>query len=122
MVGSCTDNANIYPVSFIPTRKAVNNINSISGVEIVDSAFSVDQPDLSENRSALAREERTSSNRILPTITRDRETNIGIPEMRGSGKVVQPWCKGLAKPISNSHMRPQRQLNRSQTPQLFLEQ
>jgi len=42
MVGSGADNANIDPVAFIPTCEAIDNVDSISGVEIVDCTLSVD--------------------------------------------------------------------------------
>ena len=46
MVCSGADDSNIDAISLIPSSKAIDNIDSVSGVQIVDSAFPVDLPDL----------------------------------------------------------------------------
>lgn len=46
MVGSGTDDAHMDSITFIPTCKAIDNIDPISGVEIVNRTLSVDAPDL----------------------------------------------------------------------------
>lgn len=48
MVGSCANNANIDPVPLIPSGETVDDIDTIPCVQVVDSAFPVDFPDLSE--------------------------------------------------------------------------
>ena len=52
MVGSGTDDSNIDTISLIPSSKAIDNVDSVSGVQIVDSAFPVDFPDLWRQTSA----------------------------------------------------------------------
>lgn len=47
VVGSGADNAHIDPVTVIPACEAIDDIDPISGVEIVDGTFAVDEPDLS---------------------------------------------------------------------------
>lgn len=46
MVGASTDDSNVDSVSLVPTRISIDNINAISGIEIIDSSFSVNFPDL----------------------------------------------------------------------------
>lgn len=46
MVGTSTDNADFDSVAFIPAGKAIDDINSVSGVQVVDGAFAVDSPNL----------------------------------------------------------------------------
>lgn len=48
MISTGADDANIDPVSFIPTSEAIDDINSVPGIQIVDGAFSVDFPHLSK--------------------------------------------------------------------------
>lgn len=48
MISTGADDANIDPVSFIPTGEAIDDINSVPGIQIVDGAFSVDFPHLSK--------------------------------------------------------------------------
>ena len=56
MVCSGADDSNIDTISLIPSSKAINNIDSVSGVQIVDSAFPVDLPDLWRQTSASSEE------------------------------------------------------------------
>lgn len=46
MISTGADDPNINPVSFIPTGEAIDDINSIPGIQIVDGALSVDFPHL----------------------------------------------------------------------------
>jgi hypothetical protein len=46
VVCSSTDNANVDSVTLVPSSKAIDDINAVSCVQIVDSSFSVDFPDL----------------------------------------------------------------------------
>ncbi len=47
MVRPGADDAHMDPITFVPTGKAINNIDPISGVEIINRTLSVDSPDLS---------------------------------------------------------------------------
>jgi hypothetical protein len=46
VVGTSAHNADIESIALVPPGKAVNDIDAISGVEVVDGAFSIDAPDL----------------------------------------------------------------------------
>lgn len=46
MVGTGADNADLDTVAFIPAGKAIDDVNPFAGVEVVDSTFSVNSPDL----------------------------------------------------------------------------
>lgn len=46
MVGPRRDDSNIDPVTLIPTSKAIDDIDAVSGVEVVDRTFTIDFPDL----------------------------------------------------------------------------
>lgn len=46
MVGTGADDPDADPVSLIPAGKAVDDVDAVARVEIVDSAFAVDAPDL----------------------------------------------------------------------------
>lgn len=46
MIGTGADDANIDPVSLVPSGKPIDDVDTVSRVEIVDGAFSVDSPDL----------------------------------------------------------------------------
>lgn len=50
MVSSGTDNAYANAVAFIPSGIAINNVDAVSSIEIVDSTFPVDFPYLGECR------------------------------------------------------------------------
>jgi hypothetical protein len=54
MVGTSADNANAYPVALVPAGEAINDVDAVPGVEVVDSTLAVDTPDLDET---LARDE-----------------------------------------------------------------
>lgn len=46
MVGTSADNSDAYPVALVPAGKSINNIDAISGVQVIDSTLTVDTPDL----------------------------------------------------------------------------
>ena len=46
MVGSSTHDTDIDSISFVPASKAINNVDAVSGVQIVDGSFTIDFPDL----------------------------------------------------------------------------
>lgn len=46
MVCSSADNSNIDSVTLIPPCKAINDINAVSRIQVVNSSFSVDLPNL----------------------------------------------------------------------------
>lgn len=46
MVGACANDAHLDAVVFIPASVAINDVDAVSGVEVVDGAFAVDLPDL----------------------------------------------------------------------------
>ena len=61
MISPGADDSNIDAVSLIPSCKAIYNIDSIPGVQIVDSAFSIDFPDLPRHTPvSLGKEARAS--------------------------------------------------------------
>lgn len=47
MVGTSADDADLDTVFLVPSRKTVDNVNAISGVEVVNGTFTVDSPNLS---------------------------------------------------------------------------
>jgi hypothetical protein len=50
MVCTSADDSNSDAVFFIPSCESVDNINAVSGVQIIDSTLSVDSPDLYHTR------------------------------------------------------------------------
>lgn len=46
MIRSSTNNSNADPVPLIPASIAIDDIDSIAGIQVVNSPFSVDPPDL----------------------------------------------------------------------------
>jgi hypothetical protein len=46
MVGTSADDTDVDAVALVPAGKAIDNVDTIAGVEIVDCALSVDAPDL----------------------------------------------------------------------------
>jgi hypothetical protein len=55
MVGTGADNSYAYPVALVPAGEAIDNVDAVPGVEVVDSTLTVDTPDLDE---ALAKRTR----------------------------------------------------------------
>ncbi len=48
MIGASADNAHTNSISLIPTGIAIDDVNSVSCVQVVNSSFSVDPPDLNQ--------------------------------------------------------------------------
>ena len=46
MVGTGADDTDAYPVTLVPAGKSIDNVDAVTGVEVVDSTFTVDAPDL----------------------------------------------------------------------------
>jgi hypothetical protein len=46
MVGTRADDADLDPVALIPAGETVNDVNAVTGVEVVNGTFTVDEPDL----------------------------------------------------------------------------
>ena len=46
MVGPGADNAHADAVALVPASKAIDDVDAVAGVEVVDSALAVDTPDL----------------------------------------------------------------------------
>jgi hypothetical protein len=46
MVCAGADDADAYPVALVPAGKAIDDVDAVTGVEVVDCAFAVDSPDL----------------------------------------------------------------------------
>jgi hypothetical protein len=46
MVGAGAHNANVDAVSLIPTGKAIDDVDAVAGVQVIDSTLAVDLPDL----------------------------------------------------------------------------
>jgi hypothetical protein len=46
MVGACADDTDADAVSLIPAGIAIDNIDAVTSVEVVNSTFTVDTPDL----------------------------------------------------------------------------
>ena len=46
MVGTSTNDSDIDSITFIPTSITINNVNSVSRIQIIDSSFTVDFPGL----------------------------------------------------------------------------
>ena len=51
MIRSSTNDSHTDTVSLIPTSIAINDIDSVAGVQVIDGAFSIDLPDLDLIRS-----------------------------------------------------------------------
>lgn len=47
MVGTRADDTHVDAVALVPASKTINDIDAVSGVEVVDSTFAVNTPDLS---------------------------------------------------------------------------
>ena len=66
MVGSSRDDSNINPVTLVPASEAIDDIDTISSVEVVDGAFTVDFPDLSQKEVSVLAQPTTLSLVIGP--------------------------------------------------------
>lgn len=107
MVGTGADNADVDTVSLIPASKAVNNVDTVPGVEVVDCTLAVDAPDLEET---LATDDITPRDPV-----RECGEPEGWPRQRGRGvaqrksgprnkwKCLQMRKRGFAE---QNHLRP----------------
>jgi hypothetical protein len=46
MVGASAHHADAYPVALVPASVSINDIDAVSGVEVINGTFTVDAPDL----------------------------------------------------------------------------
>ena len=46
MIGTSADHTDVDPVALVPAGVAIDDIDAVPGVEVVDGTFSVDTPDL----------------------------------------------------------------------------
>jgi hypothetical protein len=53
MVGTGADDTHADPVLLIPASVTVNDVDAVTGVEVVDSTLTVDLPDLRANYVSL---------------------------------------------------------------------
>lgn len=51
MVGTSADDSYAYPVALIPAGKAIDDVDAVPGVKVVDSTLTVDTPDLDDKVS-----------------------------------------------------------------------
>ena len=54
MVGTGADNANVDAVSLVPAGEAIDDVDSVAGVEVVNGTFTVDTPDLQRENSHVS--------------------------------------------------------------------
>jgi hypothetical protein len=47
MIGTSANDSDLDAVLLVPSCKPVDNVDTISGVEVIDSTFTIDSPDLS---------------------------------------------------------------------------
>ena len=83
MVSPSADNANAYPVAFVPASKSVDDVDTVPCVQVINSTFTVDAPDLSWLLAML---------RPIPTIavtvlheTRRNDAGQPIPQLHVHG-------------------------------------
>lgn len=46
MVGTGADNSDFDLILLVPSCKSVDDVDTVSGIQVIDSSFSVDSPDL----------------------------------------------------------------------------
>jgi hypothetical protein len=51
VVGTSADHTDIDAVALVPAGVAIDNVNAVAGVQVVDGTFTVDTPDLSKELS-----------------------------------------------------------------------
>ena len=54
MIGSGADHPNLDPIFLVPSRKTIHYVDSISGVEIIDSTLAINSPDLNHHTVSIA--------------------------------------------------------------------
>jgi hypothetical protein len=46
MVSTSADDSNVYPIALVPSCETVDDVNAITGVEVVNGTLTVNSPDL----------------------------------------------------------------------------
>jgi hypothetical protein len=46
MIGSSTHYTDAYPIALVPSSEAINHIDAVPGVEIINGTLTVDTPNL----------------------------------------------------------------------------
>jgi hypothetical protein len=46
MIGTSADNPDANPIALIPASEAIDDVDAVAGIQVVNSTFSVDSPDL----------------------------------------------------------------------------
>jgi hypothetical protein len=77
MVSTSADNANAYPVALVPASKSIDNVDAVAGVEVVNSALTVDAPYLPIALATCTSGTRRKSPRDQPSCT--THDNAGQP-------------------------------------------
>jgi hypothetical protein len=54
VVGSGANHPNLDAVLLVPSRKPVDHVDSVSGVEIINSTLTIDSPDLAQQIVSIA--------------------------------------------------------------------
>lgn len=54
MVGTGANNANVDAIFLVPAGEAIDDVDSVSGVEVVDGSFSIDFPYLDTESQSVA--------------------------------------------------------------------
>lgn len=49
VVGAGADDADAYPVALVPSCEAVDDVDAVAGVEVVNGTLAVDAPDLEDD-------------------------------------------------------------------------
>ena len=53
MVGTSADDAHADPVALVPSCEAIDDVDAVPGVEVINGTFAVDAPDLRGNTSVF---------------------------------------------------------------------
>lgn len=61
MVGTSADDSDLDLVFFVPSRITINNVNTISRIQVIDGTLAVDTPDLEEKNNVSKIERLTSA-------------------------------------------------------------
>ena len=65
MVGASADDPHADAVALIPSCKAVDDVDAVAGVEVVDGTLTVDSPDLDSVLLAIEADEERRKKRII---------------------------------------------------------
>ena len=101
MIGTCTDDTNTDAVTLVPAGKAINDIDAVASVQVIDGTLTVDTPDLEERRRKLVRwrTSRTMQATSLACSCEWRGGNVAHGENAGC-EVIAKWN------INNLGIRP----------------